>query len=115
MPEKRGRKRRQRDRREPAAAPEIDAAVAASVTPQRRATMPAAAVPSNTARATGFAIAVITMFLAIMLISDAFAADRTAVDVVARLAAGVFLVLLGIAVGALSLFPAQLRRLIRGE
>ena len=82
--------------------------------PPGRAVAPASAVPSNTARATGLAIAVVTVFLAIMLIADAFAAGRTDIDAAARLAAGVFLVLLGIAVGALSLFPAQLRRMIRG-
>jgi uncharacterized protein YjeT (DUF2065 family) len=112
MPEKRGRKRRPRDRGTHADATVANSAP--SLAPARRTAADVAAVPSNTARATGFAIAVITAFLAIMLIADAFAADRSAIDTALRFAAGVFLVLLGLAVGVLSLFPAQIRRRIRG-
>ena len=112
MPEKRGRKRRSRDRGGRTDAPVVDSEPSPAVA--RRNAAPTAAVPSNTARATGLAIAVITVFLAVTLIADAFAADRAAIDGAMRLAAGVFLVLLGVAVGALSLFPAQIRRRIRG-
>jgi hypothetical protein len=119
MPEKRGRRRRARDRRGRADAP-IHADAGSETAPAapeqpRGPVARAAAVPSNTARATGVAIAAITVFLAVMLIADASGAGRSTIDVVARLAAGGFLVLLGIAVGVLSLFPAQLRRMIRGE
>ncbi len=112
MSEKRGRKRRTRDRGGRGDAPVVDRDPRPASA--RPTSAPAAAVPSNTARATGFAIAVITAFLAISLIADAFSGDRPTIDVALRLAAGVFLVLLGVAVGALSLFPAQIRRRIRG-
>jgi hypothetical protein len=112
MPEKRGRKRRRRER---GAGPHAETTSNTEAATAVRAASAQPAVPSNTARATGFAIAVITVFLAILTVADAFAADRAAVDATVRAIVGAFLVLLGIVVGVLSLFPAQVRRMVRGE
>jgi hypothetical protein len=114
MPEKRGRRRRRRERGAGGAHADTPSNTEVAA-PAVRAASAQPAVPSNTARATGFAIAVITVFLAILTVADAFAADRAAVDATVRAIVGVFLVLLGIVVGVLSLFPAQVRRMIRGE
>jgi hypothetical protein len=111
MPRKKGRKHRPRDRRE-SGAPEPQQAVAP---PTPRRSPSDAAMPSATARATGFMIAVITAFLAVLTIADAFTSDRSQVDATLRIVAGVLLVLLAIVVGVLVLFPAQIRRRFRGE
>jgi ABC-type nickel/cobalt efflux system permease component RcnA len=76
--------------------------------------MPPAATPSTTARLTGVAISVVTVALAVTIVRDALSGDGSTSDAALRIAVGVFLVLLGLVVGALSLFPAQLRRMIRG-
>jgi hypothetical protein len=60
-------------------------------------------------------IAVITAFLAILMISDAATGGSGGADAVVRIAAGVLLVALAVVVGALSVFPEQIRRRIRGE
>lgn len=112
MPEKRGRRRRVRDRR--ARGESSSSAIEPAVEPVRAASRGRSDVPSNTARATGFGIAVITVFLAILTIADAFTGERATVDATVRVAVGLFLVVLGVVVGALSLFPAQIRRMIRG-
>jgi hypothetical protein len=110
MPEKRGRKRRNRDRRPRDEAP---AQAAAAPAPSRRASAARDPdVPSTTARATGFAIAVITVFLAILTLSDGVVTGGG--EGAVRILIGAFLVLLGAVVGVLSLFPAQVRRRIRG-
>jgi len=54
------------------------------------------------------------VLLAVMTFADAFTGDRATVDAVVRAVVGAFLVLLGIVVGLLSLFPAQVRRMLRG-
>ena len=117
MPEKRGRKRRARDRERDRGPRDGDAPAAVSPAPvETRPPRPKAAagdVPSNTARASGFAIAVVTVFLAILTFADGASAGGG--EAVVRMALGVFLVLLGAVVGVLSLFPAQVRRMIRGE
>lgn len=115
MPEQKGRKRRPRERRRgprpveeqrEAAGPEAGPKV--SATPQ-----PSPGVPSPTARATGFLIAVITLFLAVMMIIDA--PDAGGIEAVIRAVVGVALVLVAVAVGVLVLFPEQVRRRVRGE
>ena len=67
------------------------------------------------ARATGLMIAVITALLATLMISDAATGASGGVNAIVRIAAGVLLVLLAAVVGALSVFPAQIRRRLRGE
>lgn len=71
-------------------------------------------LPSLTARITGLAIGVITVGLAALLFRDAFADGRTAVDAATRVIGGVLMVGIGLAVCVLSLFPAQLRKRLRG-
>lgn len=120
MPDRKGRRRRPHDRRRderraaaeahgdaPRVAPPPARAVASPRAPQRRAA--AAPAPSPTARATGFIIAVVTAFLAILLIRDAFVGDRATPDVVARIVAGAFLVAMAAFIGALLLFPSWFR------
>jgi hypothetical protein len=105
MPEKRGRKRRQRDRRERADVPEAAAPIAPASVP---------AVPSNTARATGLAIGVITVFLAILTIGDGLTGGSSTGEAALRVVIGAVLVLVGVVVSLLAVFPAQIRRKIRG-
>ena len=114
MPERKGRKRRS-GRRSEGASPA--SAVSAPGAPLRNASARRAdpLVPSNTARTTGLMIAVITAFLAILMISDAATGGCAGIDAIVRIAAGVSLVVLAIVVGALSVFPAQIRRRIRGK
>ena len=117
MPEKKGRRRRSGGRHHEGSSPESHPAPAATPGAPQRIASPRRAdplVPSNTARATGLMIAVITAFLAVLMISDA-ATGGGGIDATVRIAAGVSLVLLAAVVGALSVFPAQIRRRIRGE
>ena len=117
MPETRGRKRRIRDRdrrersslREPSVEP-----ASAPIANRQQAAAGGAAVPSNMARATGAIIAAVTVVLGVMSLVDGMSGDHSTADAVTRVAVGVFLLLLGIAVGVLSLFPARVRRMIRG-
>ena len=111
MPDRKGRKRRPtRDHRPRDAAP---ARASAPAPRTRPATRRDPAVPSNTARATGFAIAVVTIFLSILTIKEGLDADSS-IDVITRVVIGGLLVLVGVVVAALSLFPAQVRRMVRG-
>lgn len=120
MPERKGRKRRSDDRRRDrasASAPGSPATVLPaeeSVQAGPRAPRRPGDIPSNTARATGLMIAVITAFLAVLMIVDA-AGKSSGADAIARMVGGALLVLLALVVGALSVFPAQIRRRIRGE
>jgi hypothetical protein len=68
-------------------------------------------LPSRNARATGLIIAVITAFLAILMITDG--AGNGGGEGIVRVVAGVLLVGLSVVVGALSLFPAQIARAVR--
>ena len=115
MPERKGRRRRSggrhREGSSPASAPAATPGAPQRDAPPRRADP---LVPSNTARATGLMIAAITAFLAVLMISDAIAKGG-GVDATVRIVAGVSLVLLAAVVAALSAFPAQIRRRIRGE
>lgn len=118
MPERKGRRRRSAGRhREPGAPAPHPAPAAMPGAPPRSASPQRAdpLVPSNTARATGLMIAVITAFLAVLMISDAATGGSASMDAIVRIVAGVSLVLLAAVVAALSVFPAQIRRRIRGE
>lgn len=119
MPERKGRRRRPQERRREArrsesygdipreTPPSARPAVSPRAGQRRVASAPPA--PSPTARATGFIIAVVTAFLAILLIRDAFVGDRATSDVIARMLAGMLLVALATFIGALLLFPAWFR------
>jgi hypothetical protein len=117
MPERKGRKRkvsreRRRDGDATSAAATIDA-------PQPRAAQgPAKArgakandgpLPSTTARATGFLIAAVTLFVSILMIFQTVSGDASGIDGAARLIGGAFMVLLAIVVGTLSVAPAMVR------
>jgi hypothetical protein len=58
-------------------------------------------------------IAVITAFLSILLIAEAFSDGAGSVDGLTRIVAGALMVLIALVVGVLSLFPAQIARLAR--
>ncbi len=113
MPEPRGRKRRHRERhreRGPAAAaasrPRADDAA-----PQRTiAGEPR--MPSRSARATGLMIAVVTAFLAMLMIKENFGSGA---ESLVRVGAAALLVALAVVVGVLSVFPEQVRRIVRRE
>ena len=113
MPEPRGRKRRQRERHHergpgtPAASrPRTDdPALQRTITAGPR-------MPSRSARATGLMIAVVTAFLAVLMIKENFGGGA---ESMVRVAAGALLVALAAVVGVLSVFPEQVRRIVRRE
>jgi hypothetical protein len=116
MPERKGRRRRARERRSAGATattptPTDDGDGAAQAGPPQRAAAHAAPppLPSPTARATGFLLAVFTAFLAALMIRDALGADRSGVEATLRATIGVLLVLLSIAVAMLCLAPGWVR------
>jgi hypothetical protein len=94
----------------------------AAIEPQPRVAAPASArrpaaadgpLPSTTARVTGLMIAVLTAFLAILMMYQAATGELSGIDAVLRIVAGVALVALAIVVGLLSLAPGQVRNLLR--
>lgn len=105
MAQKKGRKNKaSRDRQSSGAT----AAASAYNTPALAPAPMPAALPSRNARISGFAIAVITAFIAIVVIRDA-ATNGSGLDSVVKIVTGASLIVLAIVVGALVLFPAQLR------
>ncbi len=120
MPERKGRKRRPDGRRHEnggGTTPQAPVPAPRSTISERNASPRRAdpLVPSNTARMTGLMIAVVTAFLAILMIRDAATGGSAGIDAIVRIAAGVSLVVLAVVVGALSAFPVQIRRRIRGK
>jgi hypothetical protein len=114
MPSK-GRKRRQERRsREHAgtATPSYPAVQPRTVSAVTSAAQP---LPSKSARFTGLMIAVITAILSILLIAEAAGSGATSVDGVTRIVAGGLMVLIALVVGVLSVFPAQIARLVRAR
>jgi hypothetical protein len=111
MPERKGRRRRPERRRR-----EVSGGDAHTV-PQPPAARAAAAgqpaLPSKNARATGLLVAIITAFLSLLMIVDG--AGTGGSEGTARIVAGALLVVLSLVVGALSLFPAQISRAVRGR
>ena len=79
----------------------------------RRAAASDGPLPSTTARVTGLMIAVLTAFLAILMMYEAATGDLSGVDAVLRIVAGVTLVALAVVVGLLSLAPGQVRNWLR--
>ena len=118
MPERKGRKRKHPRERRPGG----EVATQAAIEPQSRAAAPASSrrpaaaggpLPSTTARVTGLMIAVLTAFLAILMMYEAATGDLSGVDAVLRIVAGVTLVALAVVVGLLSLAPGQVRNWLR--
>lgn len=121
MPEQKGRKSkrdRERERRRsravvfdgerPASSDSTISAVARTASPRIRQPVP----PAST-RATGVMLAFVTAIGAAWVIYDAIAGDKSGIDLVARLAAGVFLMAVVIVVGVLSAAPELARRILR--
>lgn len=121
MPERKGRKRRptrerRRGRDVPGQAAATDAEPKSNGGPPpdvRRAAASDGPLPSTTARVTGLMIAVLTAFLAILMMYEAATGDLSGVDAVLRIVAGVTLVALAVVVGLLSLAPGQVRNWLR--
>lgn len=119
MPERKGRKRRPRDRRRERddsgvsqqSAGDADRAYGPPVRPPRR-NADQVALPSATARSTGFMIALVTAFIAAVLIQGAINGDHSAIDATFRIVAGVLLVALSIVVAVLCLAPRLVRDLL---
>lgn len=114
MPEPRGRKRRHRERhreRGPGTQAASQPRIEDTAAPQRTITTEPR-MPSRSARATGLMIAVGTAFLAVLMIKENFGSGP---ESFVRVAAGALLVGLAAVVGVLSVFPEQVRRIVRGE
>jgi hypothetical protein len=113
MPEPRGRKKRPRDRRdrrrdrtgtpEAPASPPPQAATARRIIRQAEP-----GLPSPTARATGFLIAIVTGFVAAVMLFNALS-DASGGEAVARVIGGALLILLAAAVAVACLWPAAVR------
>ena len=71
------------------------------------------AMPSPSARLTGFVIGVVTASLGGFLIWDSATSGGAGVDLVLRAIVGAFLIALGVGVGALCIAPLSTRRLFR--
>lgn len=113
MPEPRGRKRRHRERHRERG-PSVPAASrprADDAAPQRAITVEPR-MPSRSARATGLMIAVVTAFLAVLMVKENFGSGT---ESLVRVAAGALLVALAAVVGVLSVFPERVRRIVRRE
>lgn len=110
---KRERERERRRARQPAASaagprPQQPPAPAGPPSRTRRAAPPANA-PSPLARATGFAIAIVTFFAAAVMFYDGATGDYAGIDHSLRIIGGALMMALALFVGALVLFPLQLR------
>jgi hypothetical protein len=68
-------------------------------------------LPSLRVRYAGFALALLTMFVGILTVADAFAAGRSGADFVLRLVAGIALIALALIIAALAVVPDRVRAL----
>lgn len=115
MPERKGRKRKiVRERRRGGGDP--SAATIAPPQPRGVATSRTKSgvanegpLPSTTARATGLILAVVTAFLAVLMVYQSVTGDSSGIDGAARIVGGVALVVLAVVVGVLSIAPAMVR------
>ena len=113
MPAQKGRKRqRTRERRRDGeAAPATASALPPTVATRRTSRRPPGdgPLPSTTARVTGLMIAVLTAFLASLMVYQSVTGDASGIDGVARIAGGIALIVLAIVVGVLSIAPGMVR------
>ena len=116
MPEQKGRKRRPRDRRrehDTQPAPSVTSGPNIERSARKGQELPEGVrLPSPTARITGLIIAVVTVFVAGLMISDALGGDNTTAEATARVVVAVFLLGLSAAVGALCIAPLWVRSLV---
>ena len=108
MPERKGRKHRNRDRRG-SGDKAANTSTARATTPTGAKQAPITQLPSRNARLSGVAIAVLTGVLAAMLFVGAFSGDKSTGETLTRAILGATMVGLAIFVGVLVAFPAQLR------
>lgn len=117
MPERKGRRRRVRRERVRGDArpshPRAETLAARGASPAPRSQAQAGPLPSTTARVTGLMIAVITAFLAVLMVYQALTGDAARIDVTLRIAAAVALVVLAVIVGVLSVAPGAVRDWVR--
>jgi hypothetical protein len=114
MPEKRGRKRRQRERRHGEPGEARPMAAAASASPQRdpSASRPAFEErPKLRVRMAGFVLALLTLYFGILTAADGIDGGTSAGSFL-KIAAGAALVVLALVIGALALFPDRVRALL---
>jgi hypothetical protein len=114
MPQQKGRKHRQKERRH-ARTGSDDAAPPGATTPKQPARasqqLPdGVRLPSATARATGFMVAIVTAIVAVLMMLGALGGGGA--EAIVRLLVAVFLLGLAAAVGALCLAPLWVRSLI---
>jgi hypothetical protein len=110
MPPKKGRKRRQRDRHRGESVedrPAVETAPAHGEEPDRAARPD---LPRLRVRATGFVLGVITMFIGILNVAQAFSGGSVVV-----LVTGMVLIAMAIVLGVLSLAPGWVRSLLTRE
>lgn len=125
MPGQKGRKRvrdRRRERRERVSVlgrvaddtVDADGTTQGATPAVRRAPPPPPdGLPSPTARATGFMIAIITAFIAALMIYNAATGDSSGRDAVVRVLIGAGLIVLSAFVALLVLAPAAVRNFLR--
>jgi len=107
MPPKKGRKRRPRDRRHGESVedrPAVEVVLVPGEKPDRAAPSD---LPRLRVRATGFVLAVITMFIGILNVAQAFSDGSVVV-----LVTGIVLIAMAIVLGVLSLAPGWVRSLL---
>ncbi len=120
MPEQKGRKKkreRDRERRRPVGAgvapPDIERAEVRAQVAREVQQANVQPMPSPTARASGFVLALVTGLLAVVMIYNGFSGGAGGLDLVMRIAAGVMLILLAAVVALLVVSPDTVRRIVR--
>ena len=113
MPERKGRKRRPRERRRVGAGespPRVAVQTPVSRTATRpRVTGPQQRMPSTTARVSGMLLGIVTAFIAAVLLQGAFQQDNSTATVIIRSIVALLLMLLAAFVAFLSAFPELVR------
>ena len=115
MPEQKGRKRRPRDRRRDreTSTGSTGAPVATPAARRAEQELPEGVrLPSPTARITGLIIAVVTVFVAGLMIRDALGGGVSASEAAVRIVIAGFLLGLSFGVGALCIAPLWVRNVV---
>jgi drug/metabolite transporter (DMT)-like permease len=110
MPERKGRKRRSRERRRPAGPrPEALPSEGGARPPAPRAGRAEPSRPALRVRYAGFLLGVLTMFIGALTVAQGIASSGA--NAVVLLGVGAFLVALAVVLGALSVAPDRVRAL----
>jgi hypothetical protein len=110
MPPKKGRKRRPRDRRQGEAVEDRPVAEMAPAGDDEDVRAARSDLPRLRVRATGFVLGVITMFIGILNVAQAFSGGSVVI-----LVTGMVLIAMAIVLGVLSLAPGWVRSLLTRE